>query len=218
GYPSSHGGRTKVCTTGEVTGVDQFVDMPGYFEFSAEVHHGNSGGPLVNKKGEAMGVVTRGKFKGEPTAWAIPLHDFRPDEFISLEQRPKDPAKASKILRYAEQLLWLSKGNGSKLGLSVAQDLFFLALVDDISNADTYFKIGLLRRHEQEYSSAAAYLIRSIQIQPWNDSKDVVYHELGICLFELDRRGDAMSVWAEAVAKFPGESARVWDALAIAYY
>ena len=218
GYPSSHGGHMKVCTIGEVTGVDKFVDMPGYFEFSAEVHHGNSGGPLVNKKGEAMGVVTRGKFKGEPTAWAIPLHDFRPDEFIPLEQRPKDPAKASKILRYAEEVLRLTKENGSRLGVLLSLDLFFLALVEDISNPDTYFKIGLLRRHEQEYSSAAAYLIRSIQIQPWNEAKDIVYHELGVCLFELGKRGDAMAVWNEAVAKFPGDSAKVWDALAVAYY
>ena len=218
GYPSTRGGRTKVCTMGAVTGVDQFVDMPGYFEFSAEVHHGNSGGPVVNKKGEAIGVVTRGKFKGEPTAWAIPLHDFRPDAFIPLEQRPKDPAKASKILRYAEEILRVSKGEGSRIGLLLAQDLFSLALVEDISNADTYFKIGMLRRHEQEHSSAAAYLMRSIQIQPWNDSKDIVYHELGVCLYELGKRSEAMAVWNEAVAKFPGDSAKVWDALAVAYY
>lgn len=217
GYPSTHGGHTKICTSGEVTGLDRFVDMPGYFEFSAEVHPGNSGGPIVDRSGRAVGVVTRGKFQGEPTAWAIPLHDFRPDQFIPLERRPKDPAKASKILRYAEEMLRLTK-KGMKLTAYLSEELFLLALVEDISNPDIYFKIGLLQRHDEDYATAAAYLMRSIQIQPWNDAKDLVYHELGVCLYQMRRPGDAMTVWNEALAKYPGESAKVWDALAIAYF
>lgn len=217
GYPSTYHGMTKTCTSGDVTGVDKFVDMPGYFEFSAEVHTGNSGGPIVDKDGQAVGVVTRGKANGEPTAWAIPLHDFRPDQFIPLERRPKDPAKASRILRYAEEMLRIAKG-GIKVGALISEELFQLALVEDISNPDTYFKIGMLQRHDKAYQSAAAYLMRSIQIQPWNDAKDLVYHELGACMLAQRRVGDAVTIWNEAVAKYPGEASRVWDALAVVHY
>jgi tetratricopeptide (TPR) repeat protein len=217
GYPSTLGGVTKVCTSGEVTGLDKFVDMPGYFEFSAEVHTGNSGGPIVDQHGQALGVVTRGKTNGEPTAWAIPLHDFRPDQFVPLERRPKDPAKASRILRYAEDMLKIAK-KGLKAGALISEELFQLALVEDISNPDTYFKIGMLQRADKAFSSATAYLMRSIQIQPWNDAKDLVYHELGACLVALNRIPDAVTVWNEAVAKYPGEASRVWDALAVTHY
>jgi tetratricopeptide (TPR) repeat protein len=217
GYPSTYNGMTKICTSGDVTGVDKFVDMPGYFEFSAEVHTGNSGGPIVDKDGQAVGVVTRGKTNGEPTAWAIPLHDLRPDQFIPLERRPKDPAKASRILRYAEEMLKFARG-GVKVSALISEELFQMALVEDISNPDTYFKIGMLQRHDKSYQSAAAYLMRSIQIQPWNDSKDLVYHELGACMLAQKRVGDAVTVWNEAVVKYPGEASRVWDALAVVHY
>ena len=60
--------------------------------------------------------------------------------------------------------------------------------------------------------------MRSIQIQPWNDAKDLVYHELGACLVAQNRIGDALAVWNEAVAKFPGDAARVWDALAVTHF
>jgi len=217
GYPSTRGGSTKVCTAGEVTGVDRFVDMPGYFEFSAEIHHGNSGGPIVNRSGEAMGVATWGAFGGKPTAFAIPLHDFRPDQFIPLERRPKDPAKASTYLRYAEELLKIAK-EGLRISAYISEEYFQLALLEDISNPDTYFKIGLIKRAIGNTRSACAYLTRSIQLQPWNDSKDWVYHELGACLVAQNRLSDAVTVWNEAALKFPGDASRVWDALAITYY
>jgi tetratricopeptide (TPR) repeat protein len=219
GFPSTYNGMTKTCTSGDVTGVNKFVDMPGYFEFSAEVHTGNSGGPIVDKDGQAVGVVTRGKTSGEPTAWAIPLHDLRPDQFIPLERRPKDPAKASRILRYAEEMLKFARGGVNvKASALISEELFQLALVEDISNPDTYFKIGMLQRHDKAYSSAAAYLMRSIQIQPWNDAKDLVYHELGACLLAQKRAADAVTVWSEAVAKYPGEAPVVWDALAVVHF
>jgi len=217
GYPGNRGGHVKVCTSGEVTGVDKFVDMPGYFELSAEVHPGNSGGPIVDKSGQAVGIVTWGATAGEPTAFAIPLNDFRPDQFIPLERRPKNPANASKLLRKAEDLLKMAK-EGKTFTAALSGNLFQMALLEDISNSDTYFKIGLLHRHYKAYRPAAAYLMRSIQIQPWNDAKDLAYHELGASLVGLGSISDGMIVWNEAVVKYPGEAARVWDALAIAHF
>lgn len=213
GYPNTHGGSMKVCTSGEVKAVDQFVDMPGYFEISAEIHHGNSGGPIVDKFGNAMGVVTLGKFGPKPTGWAVPLHDFRPDQFIPLDRRPKDPSKASKLLREAEDLL---KMGG--FGAVCSEDLFQMAMLEDISNPDTYFKIGMIQRAVKRYPTAAAYLMRSIQLEPWSSNKDEVYHELGACFYYQRKPDDAMVVWNEAVAKFPVDSARVWDAIAVAQF
>ncbi|MBI3854680.1 MAG: trypsin-like peptidase domain-containing protein [Planctomycetes bacterium] len=217
GFPDTYGGTQKTCTLGEVTGVDKFVDMPGYFEFSAEVHHGNSGGPIVDTFGHAVGIVTAGRTDGEPVAWAIPLWDLRPDQFVPLDRRPRDPAKASAILRFAEDLLRKAR-EGKRGTAAVAGMLFQMALLEDISNADTYFKVGALQRHYQSFGPAAAYLMRSIQIQPWNDSKDIVYHELGVALAQLRRPNDAITVWNEGVAKYPGEAPRVWDALAVHHF
>lgn len=213
GFPSTYGGTQKICTSGEVTGVDRFVDMPGYFEFSAEVHPGNSGGPIVDTFGNGVGVVTAGQRDGKRVAWAIPLFDFRPDQFVPLDQRPKDPAKASKLLRFAEEELKEAKGGSFWSGL-LSAELYLMALVEDISNPDTYFKIGMIHRHYDKYPEAAAYLMRSIQLEPWNGSKAEVYHELGMALINLKKTTEATTVWEEGLAKFPGEAGRIWDDLA----
>jgi tetratricopeptide (TPR) repeat protein len=217
GFPSSHGGNQKICTTGEVTGVDRFVDMPGYFEISAEVHPGNSGGPIVDTFGNAVGVLTAGHVNGERIAYAIPLCDLRPDQFVPLDRRPKDPAKASKLLRIAEEQLKKARGGRLVSGL-VSMEIFQMAMLEDISNPDIYYKIGMILRAFGEFTSATAYLMRSIQLEPWSESKDQAYHELGIVLANLKKPSEAVTVWTEGIAKFPGESGRIWDDLAIYHY
>jgi tetratricopeptide (TPR) repeat protein len=217
GFPSSHGGMQKICTTGEVTGVDRFVDMPGYFEISAEVHPGNSGGPIVDSFGNGVGVLTAGMRNGERVAWAIPIHDLRPDQFIPLDRRPKDPAKAAKLLRFAEEQLKKARGGKIWSGL-ISGELFQLALLEDISNPDTYYKIGMIQRAFGEFTAATAYLMRSIQLEPWPDTKEEAYHELGVALANLKKTPEAVTVWTEGIAKYPADSGRIWDDLAIYHY
>lgn len=215
GFPSSHGGLQKICTTGEVTGVNQFVDMPGYFSVSADIHPGNSGGPIVDPRGNAVGVVTFGARADEPQGWAIPLNEFRPDKFVPMDRRPADPASASTNLRYAEAFLKRAKKGGRISGL-LADEFFSQALLYDVTNSDIYFKIGMIKRNYEEYPAAAAYLMRSLQIQPWSDSEDL-YNELGIALVKLGKKSDAVAIWSEGIAKFPG-AGKIWDALAICHY
>jgi tetratricopeptide (TPR) repeat protein len=191
--------------------------MPGYFEISAEVHPGNSGGPIVDAFGNGVGVLTAGMVNGERIAFAIPLHDLRPDQFVPLERRPKDPAKASKLLRIAEEQLKKARGGKLWSGL-ISGELFQLALLEDISNPDIYYKIGMIQRAFGEFTSATAYLMRSIQLEPWSDTKDEAYHELGVALANLKKSQEAVTVWTEGIAKFPGESGRIWDDLAIYHY
>ena len=47
-----------VLTKGIVSNVDQVVAMRGKLQFDGIIHPGNSGGPLLNSKGELIGIVT----------------------------------------------------------------------------------------------------------------------------------------------------------------
>ena len=46
-----------VVTKGIISNTNQAVAMKGMYQFDAAVHPGNSGGPLVNSKGQLVGVV-----------------------------------------------------------------------------------------------------------------------------------------------------------------
>ncbi|BAZ08819.1 serine protease HtrA [Calothrix sp. NIES-4071] len=50
-------------TSGEISAKKQLADGSPVFQISASVTHGNSGGPVLNEKGEVIGITT---FGGEP--------------------------------------------------------------------------------------------------------------------------------------------------------
>jgi len=68
-------------TDGIVSALDRVVSVEGKsirtFQFSAAVNSGNSGGPIYNKYGEVIGIVTAKVVRGnvEGIGFAIPIND-----------------------------------------------------------------------------------------------------------------------------------------------
>jgi S1-C subfamily serine protease len=59
GHPlASIMGSTAKLTTGDISALAGSSDDPRYYQFSAPIQPGNSGGPLLNSSGEVIGVVT----------------------------------------------------------------------------------------------------------------------------------------------------------------
>lgn len=59
GFPlSTYTGSTAKITDGLVNSISGFNGNPNQFQISAPVQPGNSGGPLLNEKGEVVGVVS----------------------------------------------------------------------------------------------------------------------------------------------------------------
>ena len=60
GFPLADlmGSKAKL-TSGDISSLSGIADDPRVFQFSAPVQPGNSGGPLLNSSGQAVGIVTR---------------------------------------------------------------------------------------------------------------------------------------------------------------
>lgn len=75
GYPL--GMDTIKFTTGVLSGNQMRYDLEynrniSYFQISAAINEGNSGGPLINKNGEVIGINTSGILEAQNISFAIP--------------------------------------------------------------------------------------------------------------------------------------------------
>ncbi|HXX94306.1 MAG TPA: serine protease, partial [Planctomycetota bacterium] len=217
GFPSTRGGHQKILTPCKMVGNDRYADSPGYQEFLGDVHPGNSGGPLFNLQGEALGVVTLGYEDGSARAYAIPILTLKADDFVPLSRRESNPANANRLLLLGEKVLKLSREHRGILS-DLAEDLFQQALLEDFSNAEINYKIGAACRDQADYRRSAAYFVRSLRLKPWPDSGARCYQELGIALEKSGKKDSAATVWKEGAAKYPTEGGPVWDALSIHYF
>jgi serine protease Do len=59
-------------TTGVVSGFEQ-----GLIQTSAPLNPGNSGGPLINMRGEVIGINSSGVIEAQNVGYAIPVNDFK---------------------------------------------------------------------------------------------------------------------------------------------
>jgi Tfp pilus assembly protein PilF len=228
GNPAAGGAiLSKTITEGMLSAVDRVVDGLAYHQISAPVNPGNSGGPVCDKKGEVLGIVTFKYEEVEGIGFAIPLHEFRADVFVPLKQRGADPAKAKECVQAAEKFAAKADEAARQFGLDdprrhvnnyLACLCFRMALTFDPGNADLYYNVGMLWRTLDEDRVAAAYLARAATLQPWHDPRGQVYRELGYSLVKQDRKREARVAWSEGLAKYPVLGGKIYEDLAIFHY
>jgi len=207
GFPGDHErGRAKVLTWGEVRSTHRDFFGDRYYALDISVYHGNSGGPLANSKGEVLGVITILVADG---ALAVPIGEAKAGSFGPLRNRAPNPAMSLDLIAQADKLL---KGGTDPATIGQAVMMYEVALLWDAGNAALYSKVGKINLGAQRYSAAAAYFIRSVQLQPWPD-KPEVYLDLGLAFSGLRKEDEARAAWSEGLQKFPLDNSPLWGAM-----
>ncbi|MDF2944871.1 MAG: cell wall-binding protein [Herbinix sp.] len=68
-------GLTGTMTDGMVTTASRIIDTVDYIQINASISQGNSGGPLVNTRGEVIGINTMYFVDGQNVNFAINIHE-----------------------------------------------------------------------------------------------------------------------------------------------
>ena len=210
GFPGDHEkGRAKVLTWGEVRSTQREFYGDRYYEMDISVYHGNSGGPLANSKGEVLGVIT---ILVQTGALAIPIGEAKPGNFGPLRNRVPNRAMSLDLITKADKLL---KGGTDPSSGAQAVMMYEEALLWDASNASLYTRVGKINLESGRYAAAAAYFIRSVQLQPWPDKAEV-YLDLGVAFSGMKKDDEARAAWSEGLQKFPLDNSTLWGAMSLA--
>ena len=228
GNPSGGGGvvLSKTITDGIVSGVDRVIDGVSYYQIDAPINAGNSGGPLCDKSGQVIGLVTLKFTDVENIGFAIPLHTLNPAEFIPLVRRQGNPARVRELVKAANDFYQKSRAIRQREGSATAEaklyDLYaakfyHLALANDPGNDALYYNVGMLLRGLDADDVAAAYLLQAIELNPWGRGNADYFRELGFALVKQKKFDEAQAAWEEGVAKFPVKGTKIWEDLIIFY-
>ncbi len=226
GNPAAGGGvkLTKTITAGLLGGVGRQIEGVAYYQFDAAINAGNSGGPLCDREGNIIGLVTL-KFAGsESVGFALPLDQLQLTAFKPFAQRPTDPKKSGKLIDVANKMSAeygkLEKAKQQKSGpaafyRALAVQFYLQALVENPKNPTIYGAIGVMLQKFGDSPAAEEFFLQALEIAPWGRPSE--YRSFAL-LKALDKKLDeAEFINREGVAKFPVAGAQMWEDLAILY-
>ena len=213
GFPADvDSGKTKFLTWGKIKAVNRQHEDNPYIEMDVSLFYGNSGGPVCDGNGHVTGVATA--IAEDGSTLAVPIGLVNPERFVPIKQRiPNHRISTRLIARAEKEMDAVLKGRGGSLATAI--QCYERALVYDSGNAALYAKIAEFNILAGRHDFAAAYLVRSLQIQPWSDAGPDVYRQLGLCFAAMKKPDEAVTTWKEGLRKYPLDGAQLWDEVAI---
>lgn len=187
-------GLSHTMTRGVVSHPERRLNGQVLIQTDLAINRGNSGGPLVNRAGELLGVVQGTLRAGQGIHFAIPAgklaelmrdaglqapvaHDRELDRLWREAAREKDPERRRQLLEaIVLRAPW---------------------------HADAYFNLGLLRLQQEDHEGARQLFETATLRQPGHAS---ALTGLGIALYRLGRPGDARDVLLRAVSSDPAHA------------
>lgn len=237
GNPGSIGNESlkRSISRGILSGVDREFDKAKYYQTDAAINPGNSGGPLCNKDGEVIGINTLKSRNEEGHGFALPLYELNTEEFVTPRSLKPDAEKEAKLIAAADRLYADMQAVKSRRGESHRE--FYNAIQQNMefyseSMDDGRFSAGMNYRYgrflrvigrienvkEVVYDRALIHLTSALTLDPWGKDSNECHRELGLVYQNQSKFEKARMIWQEGIAKYPRDSTRMWDALALSYF
>jgi len=197
-------GLEQTVSDGIVSAIREIPKFGKIYQITAPVSSGSSGSPVVNIKGEVIGVATFQLVEGQNLNFAIP------SEYISKLRVEKDKTFEEWAKGNVEE--WITSAGGL-----YSSGLFFLwsydyekalpyfeeAVKKDPNYADAYFYIGYCNRKLGRYTEAIEAYKQAIRIKP--DYAEAHYN-LGVAYDDLGRYTEAIEAFKQAIRIKPDDA------------
>ena len=201
---------------GIVSAVREVPDLGRIIQITAPVSHGNSGSPLLNMRGQVIGIVTVKVTNGQNINLALGvarISSLTKDKLMSFDQ----VAARNKSITQPELLaeLWYRGGIDSLwLGnYDSALSYFETAANRNPRRPETWIQIGYCKVKQGRNDEAIRAYKRALQLKP---SSADAYNKLGDAYFYGAHFGEAIEAYRQA-ARLRPEQAEAYYNLGLAY-
>lgn len=146
-------------STGVISGIRHDADR-ALFQTTAPTSSGSSGGPLLNVKGEVIGIIMSSARDGQNLNFAIPINAAK-----AAEGRAAPRSNAEKALNaYFAGVLYTNSKDYQR-----ATESFLKATALDPTNADAWLELGTSYYYTGEREKEGAAYKKAIALRPTND-------------------------------------------------
>lgn len=204
--------------------------MGQMLQITAPVSQGSSGGPVLNRQGEVVGVTSAVLMKGQNLNFATPIERLKGmrigqpvsfDAWRSAEtehavenpevaELAKDSATAQFLSDYAFERGMEAM---SHRDYPNAIDFFRTAISMQPKRGDAYYQAGVCEVIMRHYGHAEEIFRRGVKVAPGHVS---MWYRMGRCQSLLDRPADALTSLREAY-RLDSTYPPVWEGLAMVY-
>ena len=158
-------------TKGMVAFPDFKIKDKSYIQNTAPVEPGNSGGALINSKGNVIGVVTSRSAYNKSIAYAIPAKLIKEEDFVEFNGLKEDYNRFNELLdegyRHFQQFINMSTIYQDRRNFHWLTALYFFREATRYapSQAGSYHHIGNLFRHIKDNETASRYFKKSLKMK-----------------------------------------------------
>jgi len=207
-------GLERTVSDGIISAVRDIPAFGKIYQITAPISPGSSGSPVVNMKGEVIGVATFQFVEGQNLNFAIPgerIAKLKTEKGKTLDEwkmgKTEESLDSAEGLYYAG-LIFLWADDYEK-----ALPYFENAAKKDPLFADAYFQIGFCNDSLERYTEAIEAYKQAIRIKP--DYADA-HNNLGVAYGSLGRYTEEIEAYKQAIRIKP-DDAKAHYGLGVAY-
>lgn len=193
-------GLERTVSDGIVSAVREIPAFGNIYQITAPISPGSSGSPVVNMKGEVIGVATFQSVKGQNLNFAVPgerITKLKTEKGKTLDEWETDQREEEERLATAEKFyirgrlsfLAAEIGSHERNDYKKALTYFEEAVKKNPRYPEAYFYIGLCNSKLEHYVEAIDAFNQAIRIKP--DYADV-YYNLGMVYLIIGDKSSAL--------------------------